>query len=371
MNRTVDTAVARYLREQLAHRITSPEDPWRRSFARVPRHVFVPDYLEQDSTLEWRTVTAQDPRHLPGVYSDQALTTQVTDGQPTSSSSRPSLMLAMLHALDVRQLNRVLEVGTGTGYNAALLGHRLGDQLVTTVDVDPELTRVAGERLNEAGYRPHIRTGDGAKGVPDRGPFDRIIATCGLQSVPLAWIDQAADGAVVVVPIGWGVARLIVRDGRAEGRFLPGAAYFMPRRTAAPPAQPAEILAMEPRPAPTRLAVAEVLRRLDFPLSIALPGYSSCVWADEQSGAVEAVGIWTPDGSIAHAHTDGTVRQAGPRLLWETVEATDELFPQQSPGRSGFGITVTAERQYVWHAARTGATWDLSVIDAENGAAPS
>ncbi|URN12290.1 methyltransferase domain-containing protein [Streptomyces radiopugnans] len=224
---------ARDLRTALAHRLTTPGDPWRAAFETVPRHVFVPSIHEQAEDGRWATITPENPHYWEAVYSDRALTTQLADGTPTSSSSQPSLMLEMLHALDVADGHRVLEVGTGTGYNAALLSHRLGDSRVTTMDVDPDLTGAAARRLGEAGHHPAVRVGDGAHGVPDRAPYDRIIATCGLPSVPWPWIEQAGEGTVIVVPIGWGVARLTVHDDAAEGAFLPGGAYFMPRRTGA------------------------------------------------------------------------------------------------------------------------------------------
>ncbi|MCZ9339668.1 methyltransferase domain-containing protein, partial [Streptomyces sp. TRM76130] len=104
-----------------------------------------------------------------------------------SSSSQPSLMALMLAELRVADGDRVLEIGAGTGYNAALLCHRLGDDgLVTTVDLDPEITDSARRHLDAAGYHPAVVTGDGARGVPGRAPYDRIIATCALPAVPRA-----------------------------------------------------------------------------------------------------------------------------------------------------------------------------------------
>jgi Protein-L-isoaspartate(D-aspartate) O-methyltransferase (PCMT) len=161
------TDIIRALRARLADELTSPADPWHRAVAEVPRHVFVPSYLEQGADGQWQTITGQDPRYAEAVYADRALTTQVTGGASTSSSSEPSLMLAMLHALDVRDGNRVLEIGTGTGYNAALLAHRLGDELVTTVDKSGEQQAVGLWMPDGSTLRVHA---DGT--VRQTGPRD-------------------------------------------------------------------------------------------------------------------------------------------------------------------------------------------------------
>jgi SAM-dependent methyltransferase len=138
----------------------------------------------------------------------------------------------MLAQLGARPGHRVLEIGTGTGYNAALLAHRLGDDgLVTTIDLEPEITESARRHLEAAGHRPVVVTGDGARGVPGRAPFDRIIATCTLPSVPRAWLDQCRPGARVLTPFATGLVVLTVADaGHAEGRFLATPAYFVPLR---------------------------------------------------------------------------------------------------------------------------------------------
>lgn len=140
-------------------------------------------------------------------------------------------MALMLEALDVADGDKVLEVATGTGYNAALLSHRVGDENVTTIEVDPDLARSAEQRLDRAGYRPTVLAGDGRGGHPDGGPYDRLIATCGFTGVPPAWLEQMTPGGIIVCPVGGGVARLVVRkDGTATGAFLPDAAFFMPVR---------------------------------------------------------------------------------------------------------------------------------------------
>jgi protein-L-isoaspartate O-methyltransferase len=303
-------------------------------------------------------VTRSDQDYLRGVYSDTALTTQLdANGVPTSSSSEPGLMLAMLDALGAGPGDTVFELGTGTGYNAALLAHRLGAENVTSVDVDPGLVALAVRRLGEFGTAPFVTVGDGALGCPSRAPFSRFLATAALRSIPSALLDQAADGAVIVAPIGAGVVRATVSGrGHAEGRFLPGPALFMPRRT--PGRGPDFEGARAQAPEPTALPVADVLDRWRFPLSVALPGHNSCSWRSDD-GTVTGVGLWTPDGSTACADTGGHVRQIGPRRLWDTVEELAARFPAGQPAREDFGITVTPDAQRVWYGRPDGASWTL------------
>ncbi|MET9554838.1 methyltransferase domain-containing protein [Streptomyces sp. NPDC006645] len=216
------------------------DDPaWRAAFEEVPRHLFVPYYFVSRPGGHDR-LWCDDPdpvrrlRWLRGAYADGALATRVRDGELISSSSQPSLMARMLTALDVRDGHTVLEIGAGTGYNAGLLSHRLGEGRVTTVDLDPEITESARAHLATAGYRPAVVTGDGSVGVRRRAPFDRIIATCTLPAVPSDWLAQCADGARILAPLSTGLIALDVGDaphGRyAEGHFLHTSAFFVPLR---------------------------------------------------------------------------------------------------------------------------------------------
>jgi protein-L-isoaspartate(D-aspartate) O-methyltransferase len=212
------------------------DSAWREAFAEVPRHLFVP-YYYVGSTSGYERLWGEDPdpgrraRWLRGAYADEPLATRVRDGELISSSSQPSLMAMMLVELGVRDGDAVLEIGAGTGYNAALLAHRLGDELVTTVDLDPEITESARRHLAAAGRFPTVVTGDGARGCAERAPYDRIIATCTLDTVPRAWLAQCRPGARIVAPLATGLIALEVRDGEhAEGRFLHTPAYFVPLR---------------------------------------------------------------------------------------------------------------------------------------------
>ncbi|WP_416974336.1 methyltransferase domain-containing protein [Streptomyces sp. 4F14] len=209
---------------------------WREAFLAVPRHVFVP-YFYVAGAGGYRRVWKEDPdprvreRWWRGVYEDVPLATRVRDGELVSSSSQPSLMALMLVALDVRDGDRVLEVGAGTGYNAGLLAHRVGERGVVSVDLEPEIVESARRHLAETGCRPTVVVGDGARGVPEGAPYDRVVATCGVRTVPEAWVRQCRVGGLILVPVGTGLVLLrVVGEGWAEGRFLRTPAYFVPLR---------------------------------------------------------------------------------------------------------------------------------------------
>jgi protein-L-isoaspartate O-methyltransferase len=326
------------------------EPTWRKVFETVPRHPFVPEFWTL-ADGEQRHVTAAAPDWLDLVYTDDALATQLTDGVATSSSTSPGLMLTMLQSLDVADGHRVLEIATGTGYNAALLAERLGSHQVVTLEVDPVLARLAETRLRRCGYTPLVVAGDGREGCPARAPYDRLIATCGFSRVPAAWLAQVRPAGLIVCPLGWGTVCLVVGDdGRAEGRFLPASSYFMAVREAGAtgvPAHPGRPEATSGRPTGLDLAAVAEDEVFRFVLSLVAPG-TAFAFERGDGGGVTAVELWSADGAWARAE-DGKARQAGPRLLWDAVEAAHELYADNNrPGRERFGVTVTAAGQRIW-----------------------
>ncbi|MEU6445301.1 methyltransferase domain-containing protein [Streptomyces sp. NPDC046979] len=239
LDRLAASARAELVREIELSGAWSADPVWREAFQTVPRHLFVPYYyvgVRGGYERRWGEDPDRDARErwVRGAYADAPLATRMRDGELVSSSSQPSLMAMMLAELHVKDGDRVLEIGAGTGYNAALLAHRLGDDdLVTTVDLEPEITESARRHLAAAGYRPAVVTGDGARGVPERAPYDRILATCSLASVPHAWLSQCRPGGRILTPLATGLVVLTVHDAaHAEGRFLHTPAYFVPLRGA-------------------------------------------------------------------------------------------------------------------------------------------
>jgi protein-L-isoaspartate(D-aspartate) O-methyltransferase len=137
-------------------------------------------------------------------YANASVATQVDDGFPagdgcgfevSSSASMPAVVAQMLGALDVEPGRRVLEIGTGTGYNAALLAHRLGAERVVSVEVDPAVAEHARRALDHAGFGAvTVVTGDGAEGYRPGAPYDRVLATVAVGQVPPAWVAQTRPG---------------------------------------------------------------------------------------------------------------------------------------------------------------------------------
>ncbi|MDQ2706948.1 MAG: methyltransferase domain-containing protein [Actinomycetota bacterium] len=179
------------------------DQAWIDAVTHAPRHLLVPLFHQQHHG-EWATVGAGDDGFLTEVYRDAPLITALLPNgvggyEVVSSSTKPALMVRMLDALSIHPGHRVLEIGTGTGYNAALLCHRLGQHAVSSVDIGAGLVELARDRLARIGYRPDLCVTDGRAGRPDCGPYDRIIATCSVPAIPWDWYEQLVeDGAVLV-----------------------------------------------------------------------------------------------------------------------------------------------------------------------------
>jgi protein-L-isoaspartate(D-aspartate) O-methyltransferase len=161
-------------------------------------------------------VAPGDPAFLPEVYRDDVLITKLDDRTPISSSSQPSLMAIMLDALDLRPGMRVLEIGAGTGYNAALMA-TLGCT-VTTVDVQEDVAARARESLERAGIAGvTVRAGDGYAGDPGQ-VFDRVVVTVGVAGLSPQWLAQLGPGGLAVVPVEHsGTHPVLVVRGEPDG----------------------------------------------------------------------------------------------------------------------------------------------------------
>lgn len=141
------------------------------------------------------------------VYSDEALITRLdSEGRPSSSASQPSLVAVMLELLDLRSGMRVLEIGAGTGYNAALIAELVGDPaLVTTIDIQPDVAADARRLLSACGYGDiRVLCRDGTDGAPEHAPFDRVVATVGCPDISWRWVEQLASDGLMLVPLQHG-----------------------------------------------------------------------------------------------------------------------------------------------------------------------
>jgi protein-L-isoaspartate(D-aspartate) O-methyltransferase len=175
------------------------------AFLNVPRHVFLP-----------RESAAQ-------AYEDTAIVTKSdADGLPVSASSQPAMMAIMLEQLGLAAGQRVLEIGTGTGYNAALIAEIVGDSgSVVTIDVEPDLIAKARASLAAAGFADvTVVCGDGADGVPRHAPYDRIIVTAGVWELAPQWLAQLGAGGRIVAPISVRGIQLSVAFERAADRWV-------------------------------------------------------------------------------------------------------------------------------------------------------
>ncbi len=203
------------LRKQLVRQLSEKgvmrSEAVRAAFLTVRREQFLPRAAAENG--------------LAAIYRDEAIVTKRDErGMPLSSSSQPALMTEMLELLNVRPGHHVLEIGAGTGYNAALLCHLAGaGGRVTTIDIDSALVRQARRALRDAGYRATVKLGDGREGHADRAPYDRIIVTACADQLAAAWHDQLAEGGRLLLPVRLdpdGAAIQIIPAFERNGRRL-------------------------------------------------------------------------------------------------------------------------------------------------------
>ena len=192
------------LRDELAAQVGAASPAVGAALRSVPRHLFVPAVPPAEAYRDEAIVTKRD-----------------RDGMPVSSSSQPAIMGIMLDQLDLAPGHRVLEIGAGTGYNAALIRHIVGpDGQVTSIDIDPDTAGEATAHLAAAGY-PDVIAGcaDGAAGYAAHAPYDRLIATVGVSDLAPAWLSQVTTDAVIVVPLDVRGAQLSIAFVRADGHW--------------------------------------------------------------------------------------------------------------------------------------------------------
>jgi len=366
------TALRQRMVEGLAQR-GELDERWRTALTEVPRHVFVPELVwrhDEDSEVNCDLVPlrrAEDPqRWLELAYANDFVTTQVDDGHPagadgcgfevTSSASMPAVVAQMLTALQVEPGMRVLEIGTGTGYNAALLAHRLGPANVVSVEIDPAVAEHARRALTAAGYGAlRVITSDGAQGYPPAAPYDRVISTAAAAAVPYAWVEQTTPGGSVLTP--WGtayypgglLALTVHSDGTATGKIV-GPANFMWLRTQRIP----------------RYTIGQIMRD-DDAVVVSTTDLHPWYVADDTNAAT-AIGLRVPGcQSLYHPQSPDTgtfylvdqhhrcwatlcitpeppyeVRQYGHRKLWDEVEAAYRWWVDAGePAVDAWKFTIT------------------------------
>lgn len=334
---------------------------WLAACKASPRHLFVPERA-------WRVrgrgeLVAMD-RHtdeqgwMDAVYSGDIIVTQLDDGESngpgnyTSSCSMPEVVFSMLTHLDVQDGQRVLEIGTGTGWNAAILATRLGDASVVSMETDPAVADVARANLARLCRRVTVVTGDGTLGYQQKAPYDRLEATCSVGVVPYAWVEQTRTGGIILTP--WGppfdnnhLLRLEVADGEAHGKIVDWAAFMRIRgqrwSVTDEPGNFADI-------AETTSTSLDPRKLLDDDAQLAVGlhlGRCRPAFDYVEDGSIETLWLLAAD-SWASVSGD-IVRQAGVRRLWdEALTGYQWWISHGQPTRRRYGVSVTPRRQWVW-----------------------
>ncbi|TDC74015.1 protein-L-isoaspartate(D-aspartate) O-methyltransferase [Streptomyces hainanensis] len=346
-----------WLTKSLAEDGHFQRDWQREAFERVPRHRFAPETVWAWGGEIWRPVVREEApcRWAELVYADASVVTQVDDArqEPTSSISAPAAVMNMLTSLDPQPGDRVLEIGSGSGYNTALLCERVGERGVTSMEIDIGWMHRAGLTLRSSGRRPHLVWGDGEGGWPAGAPYDRLLSTAAVRRVPAAWLEQVRPGGEIVTPWfpnarGTGLIWLRVQeDGTARGWFHGGEAFMPVRGQGVVPLDVAGIWAATAGEA-QRVSggPSPELDGLDahgrFALGVWLPGVVCWPQQDGWFLATDDGGSWARSAGSAwwrHGPRD-LVREAADAVGWWQGEGSPSLFD--------FGITVTGDRQEIW-----------------------
>ena len=358
--------------------LTDPR--WRAALHEVPRGQFVPprayaaSFLpdEADRVIDR---TTDRPGWLNAVYRNFSIITQRDDGAtdptdtagtPTCSLSCPHIAMQYLELLAPDDHHRVLEIGTGTGWTAAMLAWRLGDRQVITMEVDKQLADIAREHLDHAGQEPQVLTGDGTDGHRPGAPYDRVHVTCGVRDVPHAWIEQTRPGGQIVLPY-MPIAgahghqlRLDVIDPQtatAVGRFTGGGGFMMLRNQRAQLVNEEVTTGLGDKSATwmdPRL-IAEANGGAQLALAAHLPGLTlDTGWTRGPRGEWVYTATLTTGDSWAHCQAPRgadqyTLLQHGDRRLWdEAANAYRWWLNKGKPERDRYGITITGDRQTLW-----------------------
>ena len=344
--------------------------PWKRAAESVPRHEFLRGgffrRVEDAVPAAWAPVLEDGTGWLEACYADESLVTQIAGTvvppdicgrimrEPTSSSTLPSLVLRMLEDLRVEDGSQVLEIGTGTGYSTAVLCRRLGEENVTSIEYDDDVAVRARAALGRLGMYPTLVTGDGLRGHGDGAPYDRVIATCAVRTVPSVWIEQTRPGGLLLTTIGgWlgasELARLTVHDdGTASGPLLGGQVSFMLARPQLPP--PLGLLP-DLGAGKERAAVVGAGALDDwtarFVVQAAVPDTQRLTLV--RDGRQEHVLVDVESGSWAALYEENgrwTVRQDGSVALWDVAEEQlGRWRAAGTPALEEFTVTVTPDGQ--------------------------
>ncbi|MFE9069454.1 methyltransferase domain-containing protein, partial [Streptomyces violaceusniger] len=337
----------------LAGAATHRHSRWAPAVAATPRHLFIPRWWKRGADgWELHDGPTNPDRWLDAAYRDTSLVTRVgplhadhataadrPHGRPTSSATLPSLVVGMFQHARLDDGDRLLDVGTGSGYGAALAARRLSDEQVTSVDVDPYLTEAARKRASEAGVAPTLDTIDATGDLPyEPASFERIVATVSVRTIPESWLRVLCPGGRLVTTIA-GTSLLVTaekdEDGGATGRVEWDRAGFMharhgddyPPGAAVRLAKAAELDGDEVTRGP--YPVVDVANAWDLAsmLDVEAPGIE---YEYREDGEQRVALMAHADGSWARATATGnerpTVHQGGPRRLWDALDKVRDYW---------------------------------------------
>ncbi|WP_229686891.1 protein-L-isoaspartate O-methyltransferase family protein, partial [Longimycelium tulufanense] len=335
-----------------------------RAFAAVPRHRCLRRFRYRADEHTLAPDTMPDEAVLDIVYANNSLITHTgRDGDPPSSSSAPSLMAKMLETLDLAPGHRVLEIGAGTGYNAALITHITGAP-VTTIEAGAAAAAGATDSIRALDLvdRVQVIHGDGYDGHPPNGPYDRIIATCGIAGIPPHWLDQLTDDGLILAPLAFAGVHPILTARRNDsgeltariamwGDFMPAAGHLRPAELFHhDPAHDIPAARLRPAEGTDTELTTEQYHDLWCYLGIRDPRTSRAYLAGDQLDPSRgACALVDPTDGAAWIHHDGGITLAGADHLHDHL------------------ATLTAD----WHhAGRPPATaWTVTLRHADTGAA--
>ncbi|TKK88006.1 methyltransferase domain-containing protein [Herbidospora galbida] len=360
---------------RLADQVTHPGSRWREAVAETPRHLLVPAWWRPGAE-GWTACrgSSDEEGWLRHTYADQTLVTRIGElhaddaaegrvarGRPTSSSTLPGLVLRMFRHARIGPGDRVLDVGTGSGYGAALLCRLLGDDRVTTIDVERRLVDVAAERLADLGHRPRLVNADATTPLP--GEYDRIVATVAVRPIPAAWLAALPTGgrfATTITNTSLIVTGVKTPDGGAAGLVERDWAMFMTTRTGTdyPPLMAGQVAA-------ARVAEGEEVTTARFPILNLLDAWEirsmlevnvpDVEHVHTEEGDVRTAVMVHEDGSWARAESVGgapaTVHQGGPRRLWDELDRVRDHWLRHS-ALPLYGAEVTVSPDGTIHLRR-------------------
>jgi protein-L-isoaspartate O-methyltransferase len=318
------------------------------AFRMVPRHEFVPVFYtrtdDASTGQQWHRVTRNDQQWLEEVYKNRPLTTSIDrNGDPNISSSQPALLAQMLQSLHLQRGHRVLEIGTGTGYTAAILGYIVGSEKVVTLDINQALLEEARVRIERTGGSGRTILHADGRTLPEYlGEFQAILVTGSHDRIEPSWVRALVPGGRIVFNWIQGLTKVMLEAEKTEERLIGRVSAYggdfmqlhdgnVEERVRVPHQRLGLVTCQEFRP--------QIFEDPDFSflLQIALPSLRYRRYRNasgEKSYAVRDL-----SGHRLVHFFPGKIRGDG--SLWEEIRALHETFEQLlRPSRKAFSLCV-------------------------------